>query len=461
MQRLSTLAIGAAMYFAGASPHALPARSDVAEPPHAAIDVRALLDAARGANPLMCALAAQSVRNGGWGDWSDAPVTPLSASLPAGSDDDWRSREVEESEAPLLIESLGAQDACVRELSVRMIGRTRDRGKSMTPGLLSGMTSDVARTRETSALALGMLRPREAVDPLVRALRDSESSVRANSAWALGRIDDGRALNPLVAMLRDADAVVREAAAGAIGRLDSSSVVPALLRVARQDESPRVRRTAVWALAQLDEEEATSEGIGAVLSQDRDAKVREMAAWALGQRGRRANIEVLSTALRRDADEHVREAAAWGLGNSGDRAAADVLGEACASDQSARVRGTAAWALGQLGGGRARRASAGLLRVLNDESDDVRLKAAWALGQIGDSTAVDALQEAMRREQEPRIQRALVRALVKSGARSERALTQLLDSPDEQVREAAVRGLAGRGSMDPWPWPWPRPRPFP
>ena len=26
---------------------------------------------------------------------------------------------------------------------------------------------------------------------------------------------------------------------------------------------------------------------------------------------------------------------------------------------------------------------------------------------------------------------------------------------------ALARGLAGRGSFNPWPWPWPRPRPFP
>jgi hypothetical protein len=48
---------------------------------------------------------------------------------------------------------------------------------------------------------------------------------------------------------------------------------------------------------------------------------------------------------------------------------------------------------------------------------------------------------------------------VHSGERSER-LTELLSSKDPKVREAAIRGIAGRGP-DPWPWPMPRPRPFP
>ena len=59
------------------------------------------------------------------------------------------------------------------------------------------------------------------------------------------------------------------------------------------------------------------------------------------------------------------------------------------------------------------------------------------------------------------IGRALVRALIKSGGRSEQTLTELLSSTDPQVREAAVRGLAGSEAFNPWPWPWPRPRPFP
>jgi len=59
------------------------------------------------------------------------------------------------------------------------------------------------------------------------------------------------------------------------------------------------------------------------------------------------------------------------------------------------------------------------------------------------------------------VRRALVRALTKSGGRSEAVFTELLSSSDPKVREAAVRGLAGQNAFNPWPWPWPRPRPFP
>ena len=149
------------------------------------------------------------------------------------------------------------------------------------------------------------------------------------------------------------------------------------------------------------------------------------------------------------------------MGELEDRTQVEALGTAAAEDRSARVRGTAAWAIGQLRGNGGGTAPAGLLRALKDESDDARLKAAWSLGQIGDANAVVPIRDALRTESSAQVRRALVRALIKSGGRSEQTLTELLSSSDAQVREAAVRGLAGNNAFNPWPWPQPRPRPFP
>ena len=75
--------------------------------------------------------------------------------------------------------------------------------------------------------------------------------------------------------------------------------------------------------------------------------------------------------------------------------------------------------------------------------------------------ALGAIQEAIKIEKSDHVRKALIRALVASGGRSERLLTELLNSPDASTREAAVRGLAGQEAFNPWPWPWPRPRPYP
>jgi HEAT repeat protein len=184
-----------------------------------------------------------------------------------------------------------------------------------------------------------------------------------------------------------------------------------------------------------------------------------MAAWALGSIEDRRGVAPLAAAIRSDTDDRVRETAVWAIGKLEDRSSMDILG-AATTDRSPRVRGTAAWAIGQLDEN-GTKAPPGLLRLLSDESPDTRLKAAWALGQIEDAGALPAIRDALRAEKNDKVRRGLIRALMKSGERSEAALTDLLNSSDPQVREAAVRGLAGRNSFDPWPWPWPRPRPFP
>ena len=422
------------------------------------IDVAALLTAAQGAPPIICSIAAQSLRNGNFGGWQDAPVTPLAPVAIRRSDE--RRRGLSDAEVQQLLQSLGSEDACVRELSVRILGH-EDENATVRSGFLSRLRENNPRMREVAALGLGLVEGREVVEPLIQSLRDAEVGVRANSAWALGRTEDGRALRPILGMLGDRSDVVRQAAVYAAGRFDdSTSSIAALTRVLREDDAANVRRAAAWALGQL-EESAAVDALTGTLGRERDARVREMVVWALGQiEDRRATSSLVNT-MRNDDDDRVREVAAWALGQIEDRSAADALGEVAASDKSARVRGTAAWAVGQMDGESGGKAPPGLLRALRDESEDVRLKAAWALGQIEDASAISAIRDAMRNEKNPRVSRALIRALIKSGEGNEAALTELLNSSDPEVREAAVRGLAGQRGPNPWPWPWPRPRPMP
>jgi HEAT repeat protein len=253
--------------------------------------------------------------------------------------------------------------------------------------------------------------------------------------------------------------MVREAVVHAVGRLDSTRAAGSLIRVLRDDESPKVRRAAAWALGELEAREGV-EALSVALARDSDTGVREMSAWALGSIESRSGTQALLAAAQRDADDKVRETAVWALAEIEDESTADALAAIAASDRNPRVRGTAAWAIGNMREGSGR-APVALVRLLKDETEDTRLKAAWALSEIGDSSVVSAVNEALRVEKSERVNRALVRALIMSGRRSVTTLTELLDSRDPEVREAAVRALAGRSSRDPWPWPQPRPRPNP
>jgi HEAT repeat protein len=421
------------------------------------LDVEGLLTAARGAPPMICSLAAKAVGNWGWGNWSDVPSTPLTAVATPSRDDDGYSDALPAPDLQRLFTGLASDDACVRELSVRLIGTQK--AELVGGELVTRLGSSDAGMRTVAALGLGLAEVQSGVDPLIRALRDPSVDVRANSAWALGRLESGRALTPLTGLFRDDAEKVRLAAVAAVGRMDdSTSAIPLLIRVIQQDNSPAVRRVAVWALGNLEAKEAVS-ALSGTLAHDADGRVREMSAWALGNIEDRSGIPALGAAIRGDAEERVRETAVWALGNIGDRGSLDIL-SAATGDRNPNVRGTAAWAIGQMDDN-GTKAPAGLLRLLNDESSDIRLKAAWALGQLEDASALPAIRDALKVEKNDQVRRGLIRALMKSGESSQTTLTQLLSSSDPQVREAAVRGIAGARSFDPWPWPWPRPRPFP
>src|SRR6476619_294317 len=87
LMRVIGLAVAAFLYSTGGSPAAAHAylRGDSEgfydhQQAQGRMDVNALLASARGAPPMICAMAAQSLRNWGWGDGSaDAPATPLSS----------------------------------------------------------------------------------------------------------------------------------------------------------------------------------------------------------------------------------------------------------------------------------------------------------------------------------------------------------------------------------------------
>lgn len=466
MYRLITgVAAVTAFAVSSALPHHAPSPSatDVAPP----VDVTALIAAAHGTSPQMCALAARSVGNG-WGNGLDIPAPPLGRDAFQTADRGEIDR-LPQADVERLFAAMETSDPCVREIAVRVIGE-QDSSR-VTSGLMARLTAGDPMLRAVAAMGLGLVHPDAAVGALEHTLQDAEASVRANTAWALGRIRDGSAFASLLPAMHDRDAGVREAAVGAVGRMDSTRAVTQLTEVLLHDDSPRVRRVAAWAIGQLRTGNATA-ALSSALTHDADASVREMAAWALVRDDDRGGdgadgVAALRSALRSDSDDRVREMAAWALGNARDPSTIDALATAAESDRSSSVRGTAAWALGSIRGDDGEtpdgssRATTALIRLLSDSSANTRLRAAWGLGQVGTPSTVPAIKEALGREKSSEVKLALVRALARLGGASTETLAPLMHSSDVRTREIAVRALAGRGAIDPWPWPEPRPRPFP
>jgi HEAT repeat protein len=98
----------------------------------------------------------------------------------------------------------------------------------------------------------------EEVAKYVKDLNNKDAKVRKNAAEEIGKIAQVKAsaaknaLQPLIDALKDSSSVVREAAAVAVGRLDEpSDAVPALVKLIKDEKEMTVRIAAARGLGQM------------------------------------------------------------------------------------------------------------------------------------------------------------------------------------------------------------------
>jgi len=231
-----------------------------------------------------------------------------------------------------------------------------------------------------------------------------------------------------------------------------------LAKTLRTDANASVRRVAAWGLSRYAEEQVAVEALAAAAGSDANASVREMAVWALAEaEPGSAATSALMKAVGQDKDHKVRATAVWALGSIGDAAAVETL-VGILADPDPKIRDLAAWSVGSC---EPKRAPSALVKALSDRDRDVRESVAWALYTIGDPAAASAIDTALSRETDAEVQLGLIRALGASGEGSVATLERLVASPDSEVRNVAIRALAGGDASGPWPWPRPEPRPFP
>ncbi|MFN3699646.1 MAG: HEAT repeat domain-containing protein, partial [Dictyoglomus sp.] len=73
--------------------------------------------------------------------------------------------------------------------------------------------------RGAAAKALGEIKDKRAVEPLISALKDEDWYVREAAAYALGEIGDSRAVEPLISALKDKDEIFQFVAKEALKKI--------------------------------------------------------------------------------------------------------------------------------------------------------------------------------------------------------------------------------------------------
>ena len=106
--------------------------------------------------------------------------------------------------------------------------------RALTTALVKGKH---ASNREAAAMALGEIRARDGVGPLLNIVRDSVEtpSVRGRAAEALGSIRDPRAIGPLIECLRQSPPSVRFWSVFALGKIGDPRALPHLRALTSDD----------------------------------------------------------------------------------------------------------------------------------------------------------------------------------------------------------------------------------
>jgi len=165
-------------------------------------------------------------------------------------------------------------------------------------------------------------------------LSDPNPELRRGAAFALGKIgaDDADPRNVAEALthsLRDKDAAVRDFAASGLGDLLTAlndrnrpfwaKTGAALQKALKEDDEPRVRRSAAFALGAFGAEAAPARDALIAASGDASPIVRQNAAWTLGKLGKEAGADGVERlrVLLQDDEPLVRRDALHALGEIG------------------------------------------------------------------------------------------------------------------------------------------------
>ncbi|MGR3293859.1 MAG: HEAT repeat domain-containing protein [Candidatus Scalindua sp.] len=236
--------------------------------------------------------------------------------------------------------------------------------------------------------ALGLIKNKSAVGPLIKRLETADSDLKREIILALKMIGNKQAVPVLKEiLLKDKNPNVRSDAAKALGSIDNTDSAYTLMRAMKTDETWLVKGSCAKALGKRGDNRAAKD-LKRLLNTDagEDASwARDRAAWALSEIGM-GGIEALVSSLGASGTS-TRRRASWVLINIGDPAVPYLL--LALKEVSSLARKRAAMVLGWIGN---KKSVLPLTWALADKNPEVRKMAIWALGKIGEDKATTALE---------------------------------------------------------------------
>jgi HEAT repeat protein len=356
--------------------------------------------------------------------------------------------------------------------AIKELGKIGD--KAAVPALIEWMNKEGDWQAE-AAYALGQLNDPSVVPELVKALdftvgpgndkkTRSRNRMNANILRALGMLKAKDAVEPIMKLTSASEPTVREASLRALGQINNPAATSHLVEIALNDREPYLRKVAIEALGDMGDPKAIPALVKALFVEVPGISFYNEARLSLVQMGLKCVPELLKTMKHENKDvEGITYSDGRGLGDGTvEGKSSSVLGylkakegepmmiEALnklwkqfkARDESkplfASVPGAVieiTYSLGNLGTPAAAKA---VLPLAIDPERAIRVPATEALTQIGDRSVVKPLLDAMKKG-EPEGRRALLIAISRLGEGSDLdAFDKLVKLADKDVPKEAM-----------------------
>ncbi|HOC01907.1 MAG TPA: HEAT repeat domain-containing protein [bacterium] len=334
--------------------------------------------------------------------------------------------------------------------------------------LLKQNSQDV-RCKVIVAKILGEAGDQDAINILLRLLKDNDKSVQKAAAYSLGLLKNPVAVEPLLDVLKQGYSEVCPSVIIALGKIGDTRAVEDLLSVFQQtSDGDGLRNLVVEALSEISDKRAFQVFIKCL--GDSDSRTRRYAVIGLGKLKDTEAVEPLINILD-DPNRFVRDSAIEALCNMGDpRAIGPVVGKLDQPNMWApakhvvkfgglaveplslvllnhpkpEVRERSAWILGEIGD---RKAVEPLIVSLSDRDETVLISSIEALGKLKDVRATAPLIEKLKNEWRLSITDKIITSLEHIGEKAVPQLIDALKSDDAKVRKNVATAL-GR-IMDP------------
>lgn len=220
--------------------------------------------------------------------------------------------------------------------------------------------------------------------------------IRRSAVFWLGQIPEEESFAALVQLFEEEKNLrIKEKLVFSMSQHKSEKVVAQLAQIAKSDEDSEVREKAVFWLGQIDREE-TLNVLTDMLKETRQRKLKEKIVFAISQHKSERAVPILINVAENDKDREVRKKAIFWLGQMAGRKTLEALGDIVENEDETDLKTRAVFAISQHQD--KQKAIDMLMKVArSNPNPKVRKKAIFWLGQTGDERAVAFFKDILTR----------------------------------------------------------------